>query len=125
MDTGHRHKETRTCSVLHLADLAETWDDVAAEWSKLTSLVQITSKRQVGDKVSEETRYYLSSLSSNAEAHLKIIRSHWEIENCVHWVLDVVMHDDASRIRKENAPQNMATMRHLALNLVRQENAHK
>jgi len=125
LEAEHGRIETRTCRVIALADLAGTWDDIAAAWSGLTSLVEIHSKRQVGGKTSEEKRYYLSSVQKSAKAHLKIIRKHWGIENSVHWVLDAVMHEDACRIRKDNAPQNLATLRHLALNLIRQEATHK
>jgi len=125
LEAEHGRLETRTCRVIALSDLAGTWDDIAAEWTGLAALVEIHSKRQVGEKTSEERRYYLSSLPKSAKVHLKIIRKHWEIENSVHWVLDVVMNEDACRIRKDNAPQNMATLRHLVLNLVRQETTHK
>ena len=125
LEAEHGRIETRTCRVIALSDLAGTWDDIAAEWTGLAALVEIKSKRQVGAKTSEETRYSLSSLSKSAKTHLKVIRKHWGIENCVHWVLDVVMNEDACRIRKDNAPQNMATLRHLALNLIRQETTHK
>lgn len=125
LEAEHGRMETRTCRVMALSDLAGTWDDIAAEWTGLAALVEIHSKRQVGNKTSEEKRYYLSSLNKGAKAHLKIIRKHWGIENSVHWVLDVVMNEDACRIRKDNAPQNMATLRHLALNLIRQEPTHK
>ena len=125
LEADHGRIETRTCRVIALADLAGTWDDIAAEWSGLASVVEIYSKRQVGEKISEERRYYLSSLTKSAKVHLKVIRKHWGIENSVHWVLDVVMNEDACRIRKDNAPQNMATLRHLALNLMRQETTHK
>jgi predicted transposase YbfD/YdcC len=125
VEAEHGRLETRTCRVIALADLEGTWDDIAAEWTGLACLVEIDSKRQVGQHLSDERRYYLSSLRKSAKTHLKIIRRHWEIENSVHWVLDVVMHEDACRIRKDNAPQNMATLRHLALNLIRQETTHK
>lgn len=125
LEAEHGRLETRTCRVISLSDLAGTWNDITAEWAGLACLVEIESKRQVGTKTSEEKRYYLSSLTKSAKAHLKIIRKHWGIENSVHWVLDVVMNEDACRIRKDNAPQNLATLRHLALNLIRQETTHK
>ena len=70
------------------------------------------------DKTTEETRYYISSLNDKPEKILKAIRSHWEIENSLHWVLDMSFNEDYSRIRKENAPHVMAIIRHMALNLL-------
>jgi Transposase DDE domain len=63
--------------------------------------------------------YYLSSLSASASEHLAIIRAHWQVENSLHWVLDVIFHEDQHRARKDHAPANLAMLRQLALNLLK------
>lgn len=72
-----------------------------------------------GQKVTTEVRYFISSLSAKAEEIAKAIRSHWAVENSLHWVLDVTLGEDNSRVRKDNAPENMAMVRHIVLNLLR------
>ena len=69
-------------------------------------------------KITIETRYYISSLMESPQKILAAIRSHWAIENGLHWVLDMSFGEDQSRIRKENAPQIMAVIRHISLNLL-------
>lgn len=69
-------------------------------------------------KTTTEERYYISSLDANAERISHAIRSHWAIENSLHWILDVTLGEDASRIRKDNAPENMAMVRHIVLNML-------
>ena len=74
---------------------------------------------------SKETAYYISSISDDAEAFNKAIRSHWGVENSLHWVLDMTFREDESRIRKDNAPDNFAVIRHLALNFIKKEKSEK
>ena len=92
-------------------------------WANLTSVVCITSTRRVGDTTTTEDRHYLSSLPPDAARLAHTIRSHWGVENRLHWVLDVAFHEDHSRVRVGHAPENFAILRHIALNLVRQERA--
>ncbi len=85
----------------------------------------VTAERCKGDQVSVETRYYISSLESDAQQFLRATRNHWGIENRVHWVLDVSFREDESRVRTGNAPENLAIVRHMALNLLRQDRTSK
>lgn len=90
------------------------------QWTNLNTVVEVKSRRDIKGKTTEETRYYISSLANNAQRIGLAIRSHWGIENSLHWILDVSFGDDQSRIRKGNAPQNMAMMKHFTLNLLQQ-----
>ena len=85
---------------------------------KINSIIEIKSTREMKDKITKETRYYISSMASTGEIILKAVRSHWAIENSLHWVLDMSFNEDYSRIRKKNAPHVMAILRHIALNLL-------
>jgi predicted transposase YbfD/YdcC len=96
-----------------------------AAWRDLTSVGMVEATRAVGDQQTRELRYYLSSLPVNAQEFGRAVRSHWGIENSCHWVLDVVLREDASRIRVGNAAENMSILRRLALNLLRREKSEK
>ena len=95
------------------------WLNNRFDWCGLKSIVKIESQVESKGKRSEEIRYYITSLAADPQKILDSVRSHWAIENSLHWVLDMSFNEDQSRIRKENAPQNMAVIRHLALNMLR------
>ena len=88
-------------------------------------MAKVTGERRIGEKVSIESRYYISSLPGKAKQVLWAVREHWGIENRVHWVLDIAFREDESRVRKGHGPENLATMRHMALNLLRRETTSK
>ncbi len=90
-------------------------------WTDLQTLVRLVRERRLPDKVEVETAYYISSLPNDARRILSATRAHWAIENSCHWVLDVTFGEDASRIRVGDSPQNMAVLRHLALNILKSD----
>jgi predicted transposase YbfD/YdcC len=99
--------------------------DPDSVWSNLKSVGMVEPIGQVDDKTTVETRYFISSLESNVEQLANSVRSHWAIENSLHWVLDVALKQDDYRIRKDNAPQNFAVMRQIAVDLLGKENPVK
>jgi predicted transposase YbfD/YdcC len=94
-------------------------------WIGLRSIAMVICTRIIGDKVTKFVRYYITSLPSNADRILHAVRTHWSIENKLHWVLDVALNEDHSRVRKDQAPENLAVLRHIALNLLKQEKTAK
>ena len=122
---GHARQEIRRCTVVPLSALEGRWNDVQQTWTGLQSLIRIESTRVMGGKSTQETRYYLSSLRGTAKQALKAVRSHWGVENSLHYVLDVAFNEDDCRIRKDNAPANFSLVRQIALNLLRQEKTCK
>jgi predicted transposase YbfD/YdcC len=121
-EQGHNRQETRYCMML--SDINEQIDP-EEKWEDLQSIGRLDSMRVVKGKVTIETRYFISSLPNDAQLLSNSIRQHWGIENSLHWVLDVAFHEDESRIRKDNAPQNFAILRHIATNFLQQDKSEK
>lgn len=121
---GHGRLEVRQCWAISGADsLAFLRGD--GRWPQLQCIVMIQSERRTNKKLSHRTHYYITSLPNDARAILEAKRSHWSIENELHWVLDVAFREDDSRVRQGNADQNLAILRHMALNLLKQEKTAK
>jgi predicted transposase YbfD/YdcC len=120
VDKAHGRIEIRQCWVIA--------DPVAFEyirhydgWADLQSIVRVHRERRIGDEVEHEIAYYISSLPPDAKQLLHATRTHWAVENSLHWVLDVTFREDDSRIRHQNAPHNMAVLRDIALNILKHD----
>ena len=124
VNKGHGRIETREC-------WATDWEEHLSllrkrqQWKGLKSLVRIVSERKIGEITQVQTRYFISSLPADAKTILKAKRSHWKIENQLHWVLDIAFREDESRVRKDHASENLAVLRHTALNLLKHEKTAK
>ena len=116
LEKSHGRIEIRTVTVIDAID----WLKERHAWTGLTSIVMVESCREIADKSEREARYYITSLKADAERLGMAIRGHWGIENGLHWVMDMVFRDDECRIRRDNAPANFATVKHMASNLLRQ-----
>jgi predicted transposase YbfD/YdcC len=118
---GHgRHEVRRYWSLASKGLLAN-----AEAWTKLKTVAMVESERTVDGKTSIEYRYYISSAEPNAVDFAGAVRGHWGIENSLHWVLDVALREDDCRVRKGDAPENLAILRHIAVNAVKQEKTKK
>ena len=115
VDGDHGRIETRTTTVIH--DVAGLQERHA--WPGLNAVVIVESTREIADKVEQETRFYITSLVLLANLVGPILRSHWAVENSLHWVMDMVFRDDECRVRTNHAPANFTTIKHIAHNLIR------
>ncbi len=97
----------------------------AKRWSKLNMVGMVESERTVDGETSIEYRYYIGSFGNDVQTFAKGARGHWGVENGLHWVLDVAFREDDSRVRKGHAPENLALLRHIAVNLLKQEKTAK
>ena len=124
IDLGHGRIETRKCSIIKNLQHIEN----QGRWLGLSTVIKIESIREFknSDKPNEQAvRYYISSLIASAKEFQHIIRSHWSIENKLHWTLDVAFSEDQSRKRGENAAQNFSVLLKIALNLLKNEKTAK
>ena len=117
-DKGHGRFETRRCTAVSELDWLDLLD-LKAPWSKLASVACIESTREIAGRIETEKRYVISSLPADSRRILHAVRTHWGIENGLHWCLDVTFGEDASQIRLRNAAQNFSFLRRTALNLFR------
>ncbi len=115
VDGDHGRIETRTTTVVH--DVR--WLQERHDWPGLKAVVIVESSREISGKIEQETRYYLTSLAMLAVRLGPVIRSHWAVENSLHWVMDMIFRDDECRVRTDHAPANFTTIKHMALNLLR------
>lgn len=121
LEKNHGRIETRNCSLLK--DLKKMKG--TERWSELKSIVKIETKQEINGNLSEETRYYISSLDISAEKMNACVRAHWCVETKLHWVLDVSFKEDANRTRTDNAAENLSIVRRVALNLLKDESTMK
>lgn len=113
-ERGHGRQETRRCIALACPQ-GEPFD----AWAGMQTMAMVESMRQTEEGVSTERRYYVSSLPPDSEELAQAIRSHWQIENRLHWCLDVTFREDACRTRTDHAPENLNIVRKIVMNLLR------
>lgn len=124
IDKGHGRIDTRECWTIAREDYLEALRTAGA-WVGLRSVAMVRATRQVGQAITVFTRYYISSLDGHAARLLDATRSHWGVENDLHWTLDIAFREDESRVRVGHGPENLAVLRHMALNVLKQETTAK
>jgi predicted transposase YbfD/YdcC len=117
VDGDHGRIETRTATVS--TDIKWLQDD--HEWPGLTAIAKVDRTRETTTKTTTETAYYLLSAALPPERFNAVVRSHWGVENRLHWRLDVTMNEDQDRTRLDNGPHNLAVLRHMALNVMQKD----
>jgi predicted transposase YbfD/YdcC len=117
VEADHGRIETRTATV----STEIGWLQKQHQWPGLKAIGKVVRVRQVGEKTTTETAYYLLSRVLSPERFNQVVRQHWSIENSLHWRLDVVMNEDQDRTRMGHGPKNLTALRHMALNATQKE----
>ena len=117
VDAEHGRIETRTATVS--TDIAWLRDD--HQWPGLSAIGKVVRIRETPAKTTTETAYYLLSTPLSAERFNEVVRSHWGVENRLHWRLDVVMNEDQDRNQLGTGPENLAVLRHMAMNVMQKD----
>lgn len=120
----HGRLEIRQCWSISHSDYIE-YLQKHEDWKGLKTIAMVETEFRRGEKTTRQKRFYISSLEEGAEAILRAVRTHWQVENSLNWSLDVTFREDDSRVRKGAGPQNMAVLRRLALNLLKRETSVK
>ena len=124
LEKGHGRIERRECWVISDPEGLE-YLSTGREWPKLRSVLKVVGRRETAKGTEVQPRYYISSLEAPAQRLLQTVRRHWSIENSLHWTLDVAFREDQCRVRKDHAPQNMALLRQISHNLLKNETSLK
>lgn len=114
VEADHGRIETRIASISPAID----WLQDNHRWPGLKAIGKVVRTRETGAKTTTETAYYLLSMPISAERFGEVVRAHWGVENRLHWMLDVIMNEDQARNRLDNGPNNLAVLRHMALNIL-------
>jgi predicted transposase YbfD/YdcC len=123
VDGGHGRLEIRTYQTISDPVILQ-YLDPEQRWAGLQGIGKVASQRRIGQEVSQQIRYFLLSFP-DVDTFATAVRSHWGIENRLHWVLDLAFCEDKSRVRLGHAPENLAVLRHLTLNLLRRETSSR
>jgi len=117
VDADHGRIETRTATISTDID----WLQEHHQWPGLVAIGKVHRIRETSAKTTTETAYYLLSTALSVERFNEVVRSHWGVENGLHWRLDVVMNEDQDRTRLDNGPHNLAVLRHMAMNVMQKD----